>query len=140
MYTVCSYQYSFYCVGSGPVVTALYVQYGILYAGITGGYLITIDALTMTTLNVLNCHGDQSPFIRAILPLVATRNSVSCHRSNNDKLGVVTVGRGYHDVLSEHLGLSQVHEIRCQGQFYAMTWHGQEWQFTPECEAACQTL
>lgn len=100
-------------------VTALLAFGKYLYASTTWGCVIVADAYTMSTYSVFRCHGNEEFYCKAILPIgpaiqfnTASRDSsellydrLGCNGASSYRqkskpgAGVVTVGRGYVDVI-----------------------------------------
>lgn len=99
-------------------VTALLAFGQYLYASTTLGCIIVADAVTMTPKSVFRCHGNEEFYCKAILPVGPTlqiKKQTSDNANDNNvsekskNSGVVTIGRGYEDVIKRVIRLdSQV--------------------------------
>ena len=83
-------------------VTALNVVSGYLYIGNTRGRIIVADALTMKPLCIFPAHSSREFYVKCILPVLGQ------HDGQFDEMGVprlpkgvVSVGRGYVDLLNQ---------------------------------------
>ena len=80
-------------------MTALNVVSGYLYIGNTRGRIIVADALTMKPLCIFPAHSSREFYVKCILPVLGQ------HDDETGVLrlpkGVVSVGRGYVDLLNQ---------------------------------------
>ena len=83
-------------------MTALNVVSGYLYIGNTRGRIIVADALTMKPLCIFPAHSPREFYVKCILPVLGQ------HDGQFDETGVlrlskgvVSVGRGYVDLLNQ---------------------------------------
>jgi len=87
-----------------------------LYASTTWGCIIVADAITMKPLSVFRCHGNEEYYCKAILPIgpavhadtsgendwkqTMTKPTEGAADTDNAwNSGIVTIGRGYVDVI-----------------------------------------
>lgn len=113
-------------------VTALLVSGDDLYVGTTGGRVFVLDKVAMTPVTMLHCHGDDAPYIRAILPLPqphpVDQDRVPGQEANIfTNSGVVTIGKGYREMCGRFLGR---HPLKVDKSLtYILCWmHDHWWQ------------
>ena len=120
-------------------VTALLVSGDDLYVGTTGGRVFILDKVAMTTVTMLHCHGDDTPYIRAILPLPRP------HQTEEDQdllpgqdtdvftnSGVVTIGKGYREMFGRFLGR---HQLKVDKSLtYILCWMHEHWRLCQDSD------
>ncbi|KAK3593623.1 hypothetical protein CHS0354_025515 [Potamilus streckersoni] len=87
-------------------VTALTVVDKHLYISTTWGCIIVADSQSLEPYSVFRCHGDEEFYVKAILPLRPVIKMASSMEWNMSSLsraftndGIVTIGRGYVDII-----------------------------------------
>ena len=115
----------FFYLASQHQVTAISVIEKYLYVATTGGCVIVADCITLQAFSAFRCHSNEEYYCKAILPLGPCGNSVedldvgqefegqqgensAYHQPvKNLKPGLVTIGRGYSDLVSNVTSLEQ---------------------------------
>ncbi|KAK7507943.1 hypothetical protein BaRGS_00000908 [Batillaria attramentaria] len=85
---------------AGAQVTALNVVDNYLYVGNTRGRIIVADALSMRPLCIFPAHSPRDFYIKCILPVLGREETEFDEKHSSRSHGVVTVGRGYMDLLN----------------------------------------
>ncbi|XP_061197490.1 leucine-rich repeat serine/threonine-protein kinase 1-like [Saccostrea echinata] len=80
-------------------VTAMKVSGKYLYIGTTSGCVIVADAVELKPFTVFYCHNNEDFYIRAIIPLQENSPSDPPHLKPFRPHGIVTVGKGYQDLI-----------------------------------------
>jgi len=112
-------------------VTALLVSGDDLYVGTTGGRVFVLDKVAMTTVTTLHCHGDDAPYIRAILPLLQPHPVDEIPVPGQEAIvstnsGVVTIGKGYREMCGRLLGR---HPLKVDKSLtYVLCWAHEYWR------------
>ncbi|KAL4240953.1 hypothetical protein ACF0H5_001736 [Mactra antiquata] len=125
-------------------VTSLAVIDSYLYVGTTWGCIIVANAYSMEPYSVFRCHGDEEFYCKAVLPLGAMKSGIKQphddsqivhkdHRSSDSRdingghSGIVTIGRGYCDVI-KYVTESNKYMLNRRDSF-------DEWSDTPMSES-----
>ena len=117
-------------------MTALLVSGDDLYVGTTGGRVFILDKVAMTPITMLHCHGDDAPYIRAILPLPQPRpTDQDPHPGQKADVfansGVVTIGKGYREMFGRFLGR---HQLKVDKSLtHILCWMHEHWR---QCQDA----
>ena len=128
---------------SAAQVTALNVVNEYLYIGNTRGRIIVADALSMKPLCVFPAHSPREFYVKCILPVLGEQDS-ECDETDMQNLsqGLVSVGRGYIDMLSQGGGNTKK-EINAGGRgktqsgpldgfahhTFLLSWSTQDWEY-----------
>ena len=91
-----------------------------IYVSTTWGCVIVADAASLRPYSAFRCHGNEDFYCKAILPLGSAyrvkelykRVSLSREDSSSECRGVVTVGRGYVDLINHVTNLEKQALIR----------------------------
>ena len=101
-------------------VTAMNVIDKYLYVSTTWGCVIVADAASLRPYSAFRCHGNEDFYCKAILPLgpihrvkeLYNRNPSTHEDSLSECRGVVTVGRGYVDLINHVTNLEKQALVR----------------------------
>ena len=130
-------------------VRALNVCEDYVFAGTTWSCLVVIDKTSMLPVCCLNCHADESPYVKAVLPLMSLRSAVETNSESPGKSPsltpqehplcsptqrlpiIVTIGKGHKDVIGKHIPR---HELRWDSSpkntTYMLSWEARHWKHT----------
>ncbi len=113
---------------SGPKcqVSTMSVIYPYLYVGTSWGCLVVAEATTMRQLSVIRSHSDNSPYIKTLLPLVPQSSTQEV--GDEKEAGLLTVGRGYRDLISQHIKMADNKKISQNASMYLLSWHSADWK------------
>ncbi len=109
-------------------VTSLAVLPPCVYVGTTWGCLVVVDASTMRHLNVIRCHNDDWPYLQTILPLIPRQTSSAKQNTGNEsEVGLITIGRGYRDLISQHINMADNKQLSKHSSIYVLGWQAGDW-------------
>lgn len=123
----------------GAQVTALNVIDNYLYIGNTRGRIVVAEALSMTPLCIFPAHSPRDFYVKCILPVQGGEDMVADRESARSQ-GVVTVGRGYVDLVASETikkGGNATERERSQSgptdgyshHTFLLSWSAEEWEF-----------
>lgn len=111
-----------------------------LFITTTWGCMVVVDKVNMAAVSCVHCHADESPNVRAVLPLVAQRTDNPAADSTSNvavetsvRLPViVTVGRGHRDPIIRHIPSrhDQRRDSTSRHAMYIQSWEARHWRHT----------
>ena len=147
---ICINFLSFCLSANRSQVTAMNVHKDNLYIATTWGCLVVVDKVTMETLNVVRCHGNNLPYVCAILTLnfdfaSETEDDISSSSARTDdsslspadKLSesqssslILTVGKGFRDLVTRTMYVkpSSVCKEANRNDMYMAAWRTDGWE------------
>ena len=129
---------------SAAQVTALNVVNNYLYVGNTRGRIIVADALNMKPLCIFPAHSAREFYVKCLLPVLGRLDSQLDERGvHRLSPGVVSVGRGYVDLLNQGGGSAARKESNPEGRgltqpgsadgyahhTFLLSWASQDWEY-----------
>ena len=105
-------------------VTAMNVIDKYLYVSTTWGCVIVADAVSLKPYSAFRCHGNEDFYCKAILPLgthhkpkeLYSRSASTSDEPVSKCHGIVTIGRGYIDLINHVTNLEKQALIRAESE------------------------
>lgn len=132
----------FYSLFLGSQVTALNIIDQYLYIGNTKGRIIVADAITLQPLCLFPAHSPRDFYIKCILSISSRQDLVFEADQAARSKGIVSVGRGYVDLLNnggagvrkrESLAEQERNQSRpgdgMVNHTYVLSWSAENWEY-----------
>ena len=107
-----------------------------LYVGTTWGCILVADAQNLQPITCFRCHGDESFYIKAIVPLMYLEGEEAGGEKQWNAArkracqSVVTVGKGYRSLMHQHIPFSGSLEQEAEHRQlpFLLTWLADHWR------------
>ena len=102
-----------------------------LYVATTWGCILIADNVSMKPIMICRSHSDNTPYIRAIVPLVASSQATDFKddlEKNQVTPGLVSIGKGYRNLISCHMGVDD-NKVDLSGHTVLLSWATELWKY-----------